>query len=71
MPSLVVIGQQIKEKRRGGGAHCTPAYMITKYHSLNRVKRQKKLGLIGLRILSLWKSEKLQLCITDKKHSNA
>ena len=36
MPSLVVIGQQIKEKRRGG-ALC-PVYMVPKYPSLNRVK---------------------------------
>ena len=37
MPSLVVIGQQIKEKRRG---HNVPpsAYMVPKYPSLNRVK---------------------------------
>ena len=37
MPSLVVIGQQIKEKRRR--AQCVPpAYMVPKYPSLNRVK---------------------------------
>ena len=35
MPSLVVIGQQVKEKRREGGRGGT---MITKYPSLNRVK---------------------------------
>ena len=36
MPSLVVIGQQIKEKWRG--AQCAPqAYIITKYPSLNKV----------------------------------
>ena len=36
MLSLVVIGQQIKEKQRG--AHCAPpAYMVPKYPSLNRV----------------------------------
>ena len=34
MPSLVVIRQQIKEKRRGG----TMPYMVPKYPSLNRVK---------------------------------
>ena len=39
MPSLVVIGQQIKEKRRGG--HNVPpslTYITTKYPSLNRDK---------------------------------
>ena len=35
MPSLVVIGQQIKEKRGGGGHN---VYIITKYPSLNGVK---------------------------------
>ena len=44
MPRLVVFGQQIKEKRRrgggGGGTMCPPAYKITKYPSLNRVKSQ-------------------------------
>ena len=35
MPSLVVIGPQIKEKQRGGD---TPAYMVPKDPSLNRVK---------------------------------
>ena len=35
MPSLVIIGQQIKEKRRG--AQCaSPAYMVPKYPSMNR-----------------------------------
>ena len=39
MPSLVVIGPQIKEKqRRGGGGQCAPAYMVPKDPSLNRVK---------------------------------
>ena len=37
MPSLVVIGQQIKEKWRGG-KFVPPAYILTKYPSLNRVK---------------------------------
>ena len=36
MPSLVVIGPQIKENRRGGGAQC--AYMVPKDPSLNRVR---------------------------------
>ena len=37
MPSLVVIGPQIKEKQRG--AQCAaPAYMVPKDPSLNRVK---------------------------------
>ena len=36
MPSLVVIGPQIKEKQRG--AQCPPAYMVPKDPSLNRVK---------------------------------
>ena len=36
MPSLVVIGPQIKEKQREG-AQC-PAYMVPKDPSLNRVK---------------------------------
>ena len=40
MPSLVVIGPQIKEKRRG--AQCAPpAYMVPKDPSLNRVKAEK------------------------------
>ena len=42
MPSLVVIGQQIKEKQRGGGGGSTmlpPVYIITKYPSLNMVKK--------------------------------
>ena len=34
MANLVVIGQQIKEKRR----IVPPAYMVPKYPSLNRVK---------------------------------
>ena len=38
MPSLVVIGQQIIEKQRGGGTMCRPAYILTKYPSLNGVK---------------------------------
>ena len=41
MPSLVVIGPQIKEKQRGGGTiwlYCAPAYMVPKDPSLNRVK---------------------------------
>ena len=38
MPSLAVIGQQIKEKRRGG-TMCPPAYMVPKYPSLNSVKQ--------------------------------
>ena len=37
MPSLVVIRPQIKEKQREG-TMCPPAYMVTKYPSLNRVK---------------------------------
>ena len=38
MPSLVVIGPQIKEKQRGGGHNVPPpAYMLLKYPSLNRV----------------------------------
>ena len=37
MPSVVVIGQQIKEKRRGHNVP-PPAYMVPKYPSLNRVK---------------------------------
>ena len=36
MLGLVVIGQQIKEKRKGG-TMCLPAHIITKYPSLNRV----------------------------------
>ena len=36
MSELVVIGPQIKEKRRGGGGH--NAYMFPKDPSLNRVK---------------------------------
>ena len=35
MPSLVIIGQQIKEKWRR--EMCPPAYIVTKYPSLNRV----------------------------------
>ena len=38
IPSLVVTEQEIKEKRRGGGTISPPAYVITKYPSLNRVK---------------------------------
>ena len=38
MPSLVVIGQQIKERRRGSRMFPHPAYIITKYPSLSRVK---------------------------------
>ena len=37
MPSLVVIGQQIKKKRRGGHNVPPPAYIVPKYPSLNRV----------------------------------
>ena len=37
MPSLVVIGQQIKEKQRG--AQCAlPACIVPKYSRLNRIK---------------------------------
>ena len=36
MPSLVVIGPQIKEKQRGHNV--LPAYMVPKDPSLNRVK---------------------------------
>ena len=37
MPSLVVIGQQIKDKRRGGGRTIeSPACIITKYPSLGK-----------------------------------
>ena len=36
MPSLVVIGPQIKEKQRGHNV--PPAYMVLKDTSLNRVK---------------------------------
>ena len=39
MPSLVVIGQQIKEKRRGHNFPPPPAYMVPKYPRLNRVNR--------------------------------
>ena len=39
MPSLVVIGQQIKEKRVG--TMCPLGYIITKYPSLNRVNHLK------------------------------
>ena len=45
MSRLVVIRQQIKEKRRGGGRMCPPAYIITKYPSLNRVKHLNILNL--------------------------
>ena len=40
MPSLVLIGQQIKEKRRGAQCALPPpqAYMIPKYPSPNTVK---------------------------------
>ena len=38
MPSLVVIGPQIKEKQRGGDNVPPPAYMVPKDSSLNRVK---------------------------------
>ena len=43
MPSLVVIGKQIKEKQMkgrggGGGTMCPPAYMVPKDPTLNRVK---------------------------------
>ena len=37
MPSLVVIGPQIKEKQRGHNV-APPAYMVPKDPSLNRVK---------------------------------
>ena len=37
MPSLVVIGLQMKE-RGGGGTMCPPAYMVPKDPSLNRVE---------------------------------
>ena len=37
MPSLVVIGQQIKEKQRGGIMCPPPPYMVPKDPSLNRV----------------------------------
>ena len=36
MPSLVVIGTQIKDKQRG--TQCAPLYMVPKDPSLNRVK---------------------------------
>ena len=45
MPSLVVIGQEIKEKRRG--YIVPPAYMVLKYPSLNRVKPQIHLIIIS------------------------
>ena len=38
MPGLVVIGQQIKEKR-GGGTMFPQPISITKYPSLNRGKK--------------------------------
>ena len=41
MPSLVVIGPQIKEKQRA--TMCPPAYMVPKDPSLNRVKTKKLL----------------------------
>ena len=37
MPSLVVIGPQIKEKQRGAQCAPPPAYMVPKDPSLNRV----------------------------------
>ena len=39
MPSLVVIGQQIKEKQGGGGTMFPQPISITKYPSLNRGKK--------------------------------
>ena len=41
MPSLVVIGSQIKEKQRGGHNVLPLAYMVPKDPSLNRVKCHK------------------------------
>ena len=38
MPSLVVIGPQIKEKQRGGAQCASQAYMVPKDPSLNMVK---------------------------------
>ena len=38
MPSLVIIGSQIKDKQRGAQCAPHPAYMVPKDHSLNRVK---------------------------------
>ena len=37
MPSLAVIGPQIKEKQRGAQSALLPAYMVPKDPSLNRV----------------------------------
>ena len=50
MPSLVVIGLQIKEKRGGGGQNNVPppAYMVKKDPSLNRVKLPKIITNSGL-----------------------
>ena len=47
MPSLVVTGQQIKEKQRG---HNVPplAYMVPKYPSLNRVKLLNLANLVSM-----------------------
>ena len=41
MPSLLVIGQKIKEKWRG---HNILTYILTKYPSLNRVNEKELLS---------------------------
>ena len=45
MPSLVVTGSQIKEKR-GGGDFVTPAYILPNQPILNRVKKLKNLFIV-------------------------
>ena len=69
MPSLVVIGQQIKEKQRGGGAQSAPSLYGSKRPSLNRVKQMSS---SSFHMFIYARSEQCDFCpiytITNTQH---
>ena len=64
MPSLVVIGPQIKEKQRGHNV--PPAYMVPKDPRLNRVKFPKALPLYMLLLSSISNKDVLFIFSANK-----